>query len=609
MGIIKVGFACLVIVAVATPAAATDVRAAKSGLWGAPDTWLPSGVPGAGDRIIGLGAHEVRIEDAAEIGAGSAEVALAIDGAGRLILGEGAKLRVNGHVNLMAQAAELVIEADAQLLFNPPAGQVYELQLNQSGQKITFAGRRNARGLIGLAPLAQGHYHVATVGFKDSVVNGAYGIVADAFNPANGKAWGMYLDNEPGLSGVVADHIEFLRCGHVQILGLLAGEHTVVDLNALTFRNQRKLQGEFVSPALSFDGYLDASVEVQPSKVAKRITNLVSTSKIGLRFVTGFTLDNFVLGAEGAGNARTGGNAGNAATHNNVFMYNTSGSSTNLLADLTDTSYLYMEVDNPHGWATPELRGDATLRNFWFESNYPNQSDAGDAVLTDGPQRFVANHGGALPTLTLEHSGSIGDSSDKPLHPVLFSFNNSEGIRLIARNNVARVNRKGRAIAINENGVTPSGAGISLLNSLFFADELGSAHVIGNASLSAAPQRNTFSEVDFNLYHNLAGLRAAQPPAEIKKVHDVPFTVPIDRNSVVLPPRLRDPQRNLAKWDASLGGPGTAANAIAELFKRNDDSGFNPAYDVVGLTNYVAEGFKTDQPRARGNDGRPMGPR
>ena len=582
---------------------ATDRRAVKSGLWHTPTTWAPRGVPEAGDRITGLGHNDVRIEKRAEIGDGTGVVALAINGTGKLVVGEGAELILNGHLNMAAELAEIVIEANARLLFNPAADQTLQLQQNQSGQKITFAGRRGARGTIGLAPGAKGHYYVATVGFKDSVINGAYGFINDAFNPADGKAWGMYLNNEPGLSGVTADHIEFRRCGHVQILGLAAGEHTRVELNAMTFRDQPKLNGKYVSPAFSFDGYLDANTKVKPSRVPKRITNLVSTSQINLRFVTGYTLNDFVLGPEGSGNARTGGNAGNALTHNNVFMYSTKGSSTNLLADLTQTSYLYMEADNPHGWATPELRGDAVLRNFWFESNYPNQSDAGDAVLTDGPQRYVARHKGSAPTLTLEHSGSIGDGSQSPLHPVLITFNNSEGIHINARNNVARVNPNGRAIAINENGITPTGAGMALTNSVFFADTPGSGKVIGNAAIGTSPQVDVFREVDFNLYSNLGGGYGNQKV----EVHEAPFSKEVDVHSVVTPPQFRDSTRNLAKWDASLGGPGTAAHAIGELFKRNDDAGINPAYDVVALAKYVAEGFAPTEKNIVGSDGKPIG--
>lgn len=52
-----------------------------------------------------------------------------------------------------------------------------------------------------------------------------------------------------------------------------------------------------------------------------------------------------------------------------------------------------------------------------------------------------------------------------------------------------------------------------------------------------------------------------------------------------------DRTRNLPTWDAALGGPGTAANAIAELAKRNDPTGYNTAYSIEALVDWVRGGF------------------
>ena len=75
-------------------------------------------------------------------------------------------------------------------------------------------------------------------------------------------------------------------------------------------------------------------------------------------------------------------------------------------------------------------------------------------------------------------------------------------------------------------------------------------------------------------------------------MHEVPFTQPIDQHSLIGVPKFTDNRRNLASWDAALGGPGTAQHAIVELMKRNDDSEFNPAYNVAALTKYIAEGYQ-----------------
>lgn len=56
-------------------------------------------------------------------------------------------------------------------------------------------------------------------------------------------------------------------------------------------------------------------------------------------------------------------------------------------------------------------------------------------------------------------------------------------------------------------------------------------------------------------------------------------------------PQFADSARNIAKWDLSLGGPGTSANALTELQKRNDISGYNSAYTELALSAYVKNGF------------------
>lgn len=56
-------------------------------------------------------------------------------------------------------------------------------------------------------------------------------------------------------------------------------------------------------------------------------------------------------------------------------------------------------------------------------------------------------------------------------------------------------------------------------------------------------------------------------------------------------PGFVDINRNIKKWDLSLGGPGTVAHALAELGKRNDAAGYNSAYTIAALRAYVLAGF------------------
>lgn len=70
-----------------------------------------------------------------------------------------------------------------------------------------------------------------------------------------------------------------------------------------------------------------------------------------------------------------------------------------------------------------------------------------------------------------------------------------------------------------------------------------------------------------------------------------------------------DRTRRMATWDAALGGPGTVANALAELAKKNDRTGYNSAYSVAALLEWVRDGFKVKDASLRdaGHDGVTIG--
>jgi hypothetical protein len=80
-------------------------------------------------------------------------------------------------------------------------------------------------------------------------------------------------------------------------------------------------------------------------------------------------------------------------------------------------------------------------------------------------------------------------------------------------------------------------------------------------------------------------------------------------NDVEADPEFVDDTRNMASWDLSLGGAGTVANALAELAKRNDESGYNPDYTIADLITYVRAGFAPTNPDydAAASDGTTIG--
>lgn len=75
-------------------------------------------------------------------------------------------------------------------------------------------------------------------------------------------------------------------------------------------------------------------------------------------------------------------------------------------------------------------------------------------------------------------------------------------------------------------------------------------------------------------------------------------------------PQYMDRTRTLATWDSSLGGAGTAANAVTELLKLNGTGGtWNSAYSTRALISYVFDGYKVQASSLRNasDTGGPIG--
>lgn len=99
---------------------------------------------------------------------------------------------------------------------------------------------------------------------------------------------------------------------------------------------------------------------------------------------------------------------------------------------------------------------------------------------------------------------------------------------------------------------------------------------------------------DFNGHagYNNAGTYGATTIGYYQSRSNTTFTA--GTNDVHADPLFVDKTRALATWDASLGGPGTAAHAIAEMLKANGYNGatFNAGYTPAALLTYVKAGFQ-----------------
>jgi hypothetical protein len=67
-------------------------------------------------------------------------------------------------------------------------------------------------------------------------------------------------------------------------------------------------------------------------------------------------------------------------------------------------------------------------------------------------------------------------------------------------------------------------------------------------------------------------------------------------NNVIANPQFVQAGAGIRQWDLALGGPGTSANALAELKKKNDLSGYNAAYNLPAFLAFVREKHRPTNP-------------
>jgi len=89
---------------------------------------------------------------------------------------------------------------------------------------------------------------------------------------------------------------------------------------------------------------------------------------------------------------------------------------------------------------------------------------------------------------------------------------------------------------------------------------------------------------------------------------NLPVTAAHSANSITADPEFVDSSRDIEAWDASLGGPGTVASAVAELAKLGLST-YNSDYNVADLNTFHRGGFapQNTELKDNGHDGVTMG--
>lgn len=277
---------------------------------------------------------------------------------------------------------------------------------------------------------------------------------------------------------------------------------------------------------------------------------------------------------------------------------------TTTLAGSISNSYILKDgtFTNPHGLSTSNNNYVHTLSNLVLE--YTGSNTNGDWISGGTPasaRKHIVNNVVMLPT-------AAGDSSGK-----LISMGGSANISWGVDHNTYPSDRSAsaREIAVSYGETFAGHATIyeNLRSNLAWFTTAnravlllrfgGSVQLTTGADVSHNATWNGYTGTDGVGYESYSAgtvFSGTAPGANDVTVSADPFV---------------DKARNLAAWDASLGGPGTTANALAELAKRNDWTGYDPNYNILDAVEWVAGGFDVTDAALQdaGHDGVTIGAR
>lgn len=125
-----------------------------------------------------------------------------------------------------------------------------------------------------------------------------------------------------------------------------------------------------------------------------------------------------------------------------------------------------------------------------------------------------------------------------------------------------------------------------LRNSIAWGSAAGDALFLKNQTTPAANMVTDIVrpiDADYNCLHNGA-------PGMAGNGYDTPMSSRPGIHDVHADPQFLDSTRNVASWDASLGGPGTVAHALAQIMARNDHTSPSTGFTPSALIAFVRVG-------------------
>lgn len=543
-------------------ALATAYTSAGAGDWSDSGTWSPSGVPANGDTVT-IG-HAVAVDENTTIGTSPAEgtVVVTVNSGGSLTVNSSITFTVRGDINLnnapMTLSAGSTLEFDASAASSPSTTQ-YELRIgtghNQTSARLNINGTSESRVTI-------------------------------RSNASGGNGW-INDGSGPWLQGglITGTYVDFLRIGDANNNALRfspTGSSTFSLTNA-TFTDGGRLGGTYnMGTTCNFTLQNVTMSGTLHSTDSLKFENASGYSS-GTRLVDGCVFDKQVHFYTGAGFTVTNNYFADTVDATAGDWVDASG---NMFEDQNnrppgnlDDSY-FIDPDatsNPH-FLQPLTNSSVSYSGNIFECPLcTNTTEEGDCILDPQPSSAA--------TYTIENNIVLPSDTGVATCSLVSLLGNVNASVAVNHNTWVVSANNGtspytRMVTLGETYNTPAGKVTSLKSNIAYSPTSRNAYLISNINGSPVTDVVTSANADYNSAYNMA-------TGSDGVGYNTPITGDPGANDLVSEdPEFVDETCSIATWDDSLGGPGTVANALAELKKKNTST-YDSDYSISALITYV----------------------
>lgn len=543
------------------------IVSAQAGSWNNPTTWVGGVVPIIGNTVTVT--HAIAVTANAEVGNGAAVKAIVASGLGNITINAGIKLTVNGSSD--HSSTRYTLNSGSILEYSPPAATTYHLNLNTAHNqtsRIVVNDTLGTPAIIRKKPGSLGTFRVNDGGFIrggqiDATNARLEGIDswkfwpnndADDFRLVNFVVDGCGLFTNPG--GLSAGSDFLLQDGY--FINSIGSDNLTINATAAKSIGTRRIQNVTFDKQLN---YQSLGLEIK-----------------NVRCLGGFFCTNITAGV---------------GNWDDLYVYKTGTSNINIPCGTLKGLYINKPAGNNPHFVQTNTNADTEIINFVCE--HEGSEENGDFQLFPAPSvaRTVNVHDCILlPNSIGRQSGSM--------------ITCSGGVNLTFKSNHNTYISTGGSTGVVVGETYPGHAGMcSEFKSNIAYDPTGNTAALKLQRVDGVVQdicapANASHNTGWGLFSPTTdglGYHAVNAP-------NVFSTAGFGVNDIdVAADPFFDRTRNLATWDASLGGPGTHANARAQMAVNN------PLYNVPDLLDYIFAGFVVVTPALQlsGHDGADRG--